>query len=282
MLAGVGGIELAADHYPADGSTPVLLLHGGGQTRHAWGATGETLAAQGWPTTAVDLRGHGESAWAPDGGYAMEFFAGDVGALVASLPEAPVLVGASLGGLASMLALQMDPGLPVRGLVLVDIAHRVDRDGVRRITRFMQAKPEGFEDRSEASDAVSEYLSHRDSAADSTGLASHNLRLHEGRWRWHWDPSILDAFPAETDPGIVRQRERRMAAVVQSLHIPALLVRGGDSDVVTPAIAEEFAALTPMGEVVDVPGARHMVAGDSNDVFTAAVLEFLERRIGRS
>lgn len=57
------------------------------------------------------------------------------------------------------------------------------------------------------------------------------------------------------------------------------MIRGAHSDVVTPEIADEVAAIAPLAEVVEVAGARHMVAGDSNDPFTAAVVEFVERRV---
>jgi pimeloyl-ACP methyl ester carboxylesterase len=68
---GAGGIRLTADASgPVDGP-PALLLHGGGQTRHAWGTTLESLGAAGWRAYTMDLRGHGESAWSPEGDYRM-------------------------------------------------------------------------------------------------------------------------------------------------------------------------------------------------------------------
>jgi len=60
---------------------PVLLMHGGGQTRHAWGGTARALAARGWYALAVDLRGHGDSDWAPDGTYALDAHARDMATL---------------------------------------------------------------------------------------------------------------------------------------------------------------------------------------------------------
>jgi pimeloyl-ACP methyl ester carboxylesterase len=278
-LRGRGGLELAADHFPAPGSTPVLLLHGGGQTRHAWGETAIALTARGWPTTAVDLRGHGESSWAPDGDYSLAAFAGDVVSLVGSCDSPPVLVGASLGGMASLQALADHPDLQVAGLILVDVAHRFEHAGARRVADFMGAGRSGFDHPSEASDAVAEYLPHRQRPTDPNGIVR-NLRLREGRWRWHWDPALLDAFPAAMDPERVEQQARRMEATLGSLTIPVLLIRGGHSDVVTPAIADEFEAFAPTGKVVEVSGARHMIAGDSNDKFTSAVLDFLAHRVG--
>src|SRR5690242_13665097 len=89
------GVSLTAElEGPADGR-PVLLLHGGGQTRHAWGGTRAALAAAGWRAIAVDLRGHGDSDWSPDGDYSPPVFAADVKALIEWAGGHPALVGAS-------------------------------------------------------------------------------------------------------------------------------------------------------------------------------------------
>ena len=105
----------------------MVLLHGGGQTRHSWGPTAASLAASGWSTLAVDLRGHGDSDWAGDGGYGLDAYASDVIGAAAAAGAPPVLVGASLGGMSALRALQLDPPVEAAGLVLVDIAHRFER-----------------------------------------------------------------------------------------------------------------------------------------------------------
>ena len=68
-----------------------------------------------------------------------------------------------------------------------------------------------------------------------------------------------------------------MIAAAQALTIPTLVVRGGRSDMVTSAEIDEFRALVPAAEFVDIAGAGHMVAGDRNDVFGDAILDFLAR-----
>ena len=66
-----------------------MLFHGGGQTRHAWGTTLKVLGASGWRAYSVDLRGHGESEWDPDGDYTMDAFAADIRILAAAMPQPP-------------------------------------------------------------------------------------------------------------------------------------------------------------------------------------------------
>src|SRR4029077_7284137 len=104
-LPGRDGNRLAADVAGDPGNPPVMLFHGGGQTRHSWGTTMHVLADEGWRAYSVDLRGHGDSDWAQDGDYTLDAFSGDVVSIAGSLSRSPALVGASLGGLTSMVAI---------------------------------------------------------------------------------------------------------------------------------------------------------------------------------
>ena len=76
-FSGFEGLALVADVYGDDDAWPVLLMHGGGQTRHAWGKTASQLAAAGWRAVSLDLRGHGDSAWAPNGDYSFTSYGAD-------------------------------------------------------------------------------------------------------------------------------------------------------------------------------------------------------------
>ncbi len=76
------GLTLRADVAGPDSGAPVVLLHGGGQTRGAWGKTVSTLAARGFRAYAVDMRGHGESDWAEGGDYRIESFCDDLRSIV--------------------------------------------------------------------------------------------------------------------------------------------------------------------------------------------------------
>src|SRR5215467_5412208 len=270
-----GGLRLAADVLTGGSRPPVLLLHGGGQTRHAWDATAGVLAERGWSVVLVDLRGHGDSDWAPDGGYGPDAIAADVRELARALDAAPVLVGASLGGLAALLAVGEAPTVRAAGLVLVDVAHRFEAGGARRIVDFMTRHPGGFADPSEALDEVARYLPHRARPADPTGIEK-NLRVRDGRWFWHWDPKLLGAARPLLNPGAAAALSDRLRAALRGLAVPTVLIRGALSDVVTDAIAEEFDELVPGARVMEVRRAAHMVAGDDNANFTDAVLSFLE------
>lgn len=276
QLAGAGNLRLRAEAFGAEGAPPVLLLHGGGQTRHAWGGTAEALAEDGWGPLAVDLRGHGESDWSPDGDYAFESFAADVAAVARACAAPPVLVGASLGGIASLLAIAFHAA-PARALVLVDVAPRIELAGAARIMQFMTARPDGFASLEEVADAVASYLPHRERPQDLRGLEKNLRRSEDGRLHWHWDPRFMKPDTARiASPDYTA----RMDDAARALRIPTLLVRGRLSDLLSEEGAQHFLALVPHARFADVSGAGHMVAGDRNDRFTRAVRDFLREALG--
>ncbi len=284
MFKGAAGNTLVADVY-GDAGQPVLLLHGGGQTRHAWRRTAEHLGRAGATAYALDLRGHGDSEWVAGGHYAFTDFAADAAAVAATLTKRsgkrPIAIGASLGGIASLLAEgeadKAGTGPVFAAVGMVAPRPRVNREGVAKIEGFMRERAgEGFATIGDAADAVAAYLPHRPRPRSHEGLKK-NLRLHpDGRWRWHWDPALLQGERSfAIDHRIL---ENALIEAAKAITIPALLVRGGSSELVHEAHVREFLDLVPHANYIDVAEARHMVAGDSNDSFSDAVLDFVARQ----
>jgi pimeloyl-ACP methyl ester carboxylesterase len=277
-IDGVGGTLIVADRLGDPETSAVVFLHGGGQTRRSWSKAAAAVAERGWQAVTVDLRGHGESDWSEDGDYRLTSFAGDVQEVLRQLPPQPVLVGASLGGFTTMLlAGEISPAI-ARAVVLVDIVPNMDPSGATRIHNFMADRVKsGFESLDEVADAIAEYNPHRSRPTDLDGLRT-NLRRRGDRWYWHWDPKFI-SNTASLPPTEVADVDRLNAAVETILagEVPMLLVRGQMSDLVSQERADEFLARFPQVEFVDVRGAGHMVAGDRNDVFADAVLDFLTR-----
>ncbi len=257
---------------PEDGA-PVFLFHGGGQTRHAWARSIEVLGARGWRAMAVDLRGHGDSDRATR--YHASDFAADIHTLALAQSRPPVMIGASLGGISSLLANDMaqESHEISRALVLVDIAPRLNLGGVNRVLDFMRAHTRGFASLEEAADAIAAYQPQRAQRSNPDGLRK-NLRLRDdGRWYWHWDPVMLEHLGRARDE---LHGEEILYRAATRLKQPVLLVRGAQSDVVDEDISREFSQRVPHARVADVRNAGHMVAGDRNDLFLDAVLGFLD------
>lgn len=270
------GIDLVGDVWSpsGDSSGSVLLLHGGGQRRFSWHRTGEWLAREGWTTYAFDARGHGDSGWAADGDYTASALVRDLVAIIDVVGERPILVGASVGGMASLIAVG-ERGPIARGLVLVDIAARIEPGGASRIQQFMQGAPDGFATLEEASDAIAAYNPHRPRPESLDGLRKNLIQGDDGRWRWHWDPAFLDEG-SEPEREV---RYRRAAEAARKVSVPTLLVRGAHSDLLSEEGVREMQELIPQARSVEVGAAGHMIAGDDNDVFTTELLGFIKTTV---
>lgn len=280
-------IELVADAWGSPADPPVLLLHGGGQTRHAWGGTAKALADAGWFAVSLDLRGHGESAWSKESHYHYSDFASDVATVAGTFERPPVLVGASLGGISALVSTaQAGEGI-ASALVLVDIATRMERSGASRIVEFMLGRPDGYASLDEVADAIAEYNPHRPRPSDLKGLEKNLRRGDDGRYRWHWDPAFLagpKAFSSK-DISVTEHKVQDTSLLddaARALTIPTLLVRGRMSDLLSEEGAKTFLEQVPHAKFADVSGAGHMVAGDRNDLFTNAVIEFLDHEVRKS
>jgi pimeloyl-ACP methyl ester carboxylesterase len=273
VWTGSGGISIAGDSWGNPNGPLVLLQHGGGQTRHAWKGAGELLGAAGYCAIAFDARGHGDSDWSPDGQYGQDIMVEDLKCVVKQLgSRRPVLVGASMGGGTSLVAIGEDH-VDATALVMVDIAPRIEMEGIDKIRAFMGQKPDGFSSLEEVAEAIANYQPHRKRARNLDGLAK-NVRLGaDGKYRWHWDPRFR---PGRHD---LAKRHQRLEACARNLKLPVLLVRGGLSDVLSEAGAQEFLKMCPHAEYVNITAAAHMVAGDRNDIFGNAVIEFLSRAV---
>ena len=269
------GLALAADAWGDAEAPAVLLQHGGGQTRHSWKGAAQALAGRGFRAISLDLRGHGDSDWCPRTDYTFTRFASDTLEVAAQIGRPVALVGASLGGIASLVATHsvgQTEGPGFSALVLVDVTPTMNADGAAAITGFMAERvDEGFATLEEAADAIATYLPHRPRPKNLDGLRKNLRQREDGRWRWHWDPKfVMGARPPGSvfDPDALKNAAR-------SLSIPSLLVRGQMSELVDEEHAQEFLELAPHARYVDVSGASHMVAGDRNDAFNDAVAEFL-------
>lgn len=274
-LFGKDGLYLVADMGGNPEHPPVILLHGGGQTRHSWRAAALQLVASGYFVINLDQRGHGESARAIDGDYSMDAFKYDLKAVAATLREPPVLIGASLGGAAALLASGETPALTIRALVLVDVVPRMAPEGVAHIRDFMSRTLDGFSSLEEAAQAIASYTPDRTRVPSTAGLLRNLSRQENGRYHWHWDPAFLKDESRAAPESFALRLEAAAAAV----DAPVLLVRGAQSNVVTEEGARSLLELIVHAERLDVCGAGHMVAGDRNDAFNTAILAFLGRAL---
>jgi pimeloyl-ACP methyl ester carboxylesterase len=273
---GEGDLALVADEWNravavASDRPTILMLHGGGQNRYSWKNTGQVLADDGFHVVALDSRGHGDSDRAPGAEYSLEILCHDVLNVLNAIGRPVALIGASMGGLTGLLAADRAGPDKVTKLVLVDVVPRFDKNGSARIRDFMFSHVHGFDSLEEAADAVAAYLPHRKRARNPEGLKK-NLRHRNGRWYWHWDPAFMTK--PQDDPFL---RTERLEQAAIGLKIPILLIRGKLSDVVSIEGVNDFLDKVRGAELVELSDAGHTAAGDDNDAFTEAVVQFVKR-----
>jgi pimeloyl-ACP methyl ester carboxylesterase len=270
---GFEGLHLVADVWGDDDAWPVLLMHGGGVAPGVTRLAAAVLAKHGWRAASLDLRGHGDSEWALNGDYSFTAYSADAIAVADALGRPPVIVGASLGGVAAIIAEGGSDRVVSSGLVIVDITHKSNPEGLQRIHDFMRSGLGGFATLEEAAEAIALYTPNRTKRVNPAGLMKVLRQRRDGRWYWHWDPKFIDRGRREV-PG--QDFQALFEAALRNIGVPTLLVRGLLSDVVTEEGVQAFLGAIPGAKLVDVGDAAHMVAGDQNDVFSQAVVEFLE------
>lgn len=245
----------------------ILFLHGGNQTARTWDLVCLQLR-QDYRCLAIDQRGHGDSEWSYEGRYASEDHRGDIEAFAREMGlERFLLVGMSMGCLNAMhyAARHSDR---LAGFVAVDAGPWVSAGGGQDIIDFVSgnnAHPE-FEDFVAA--AVS-FNPRRDPELLRASLR-HTLRQTvSGAWEWKADRR----FPF--DPDKMQTMIAGLEALPAKITCPTLVVRGGDSNILSDENAARFAAALPDGRWVSVPGAGHTVQGDQPARLVAEMRGFL-------
>ena len=286
----VGGHQVHFLAWGRKGAAPVVCLHGGGQTAYMYEDLGAALRDR-WFVLAPDLPGHGDSdvdvaSSAPSVGLDRRSLAASVVGLLDFLGiERAMFVGASLGGITSLTIAAMEPDR-VAGIALIDIGHRLEDEGVRRIVEFM-TKHESFASLDEAAVAIAEYLPGR--KKQSPARLTRNLRQRaDGRWVWKHALgrglraatatalAPATAIAAPNAPGDWRGLTAGMDEELVRLTCPVLVLRGAQSDVLSDEGAREVAALIPSARVATISAAGHLAAGDNPESTVSLVRNFLE------
>ena len=249
------------------GAPPLLLLHGGNQTAHSWDLVSLHLADR-YRVLAIDQRGHGDSEWARDADYSATAMAEDALAFIDQQRlERPLVMGHSMGGMVTMTLLARRPEV-ARAAVFVDVGPEVSGEGADVIRAFVQRNVE-FDDLDEFVERVTAYDPYHSREHVTRTVRYNLLRRSDGKY-------ISKSDRVLHDPQFRRNGERgeRIAGTpdldaVRALDLPALIVRGGDSNVLT-------AAALPQGWLVTVPDCGHNVHSQNTRSFLELVRPFVD------
>jgi pimeloyl-ACP methyl ester carboxylesterase len=248
----------------------VLLLHGFAQSGHSFDFVSLALSDR-FRVVALDLRGHGDSDWSADVDYERATLVSDVLKFMSHLGlSSASIVGLSLGGTVAYMLAAARPEL-VRSLVIVDIAPRVEQAGVRRVRGFVEGG-DYFDSMEAMVDAVRAFRPDR-TPEQLRGSVRRNARRHEdGRWSWKYDPMMRRG---EGRPKTGPEQERELWTALEAVNCPTLIVRGADSDIVSPETVAEMVRRIPSATATTVANAGHLVPGDNPVGFIQAIERFL-------
>lgn len=264
FLDGWAGIRLHALDWraPFAGAPKVLLLHGGALTAQTWDFVCLGLRAR-FHCVALDLAGHGESGWRER--YAIETHVADVRAALGALGwEAVHLTGMSLGGTVAGHA-----AAPARAqsLTLVDVGPGVDFAASATLRGFV-ADFAGAAGIDEVVEAALKVARNRNRALVAYRMRALLRQDTDGRWRWKRDARRPTDFPA------ILAKVEDLADIAPALACPALVVRGGESRILSADAARRFAARFAQGRCITVPGAGHNVQEDNPAALVEALAGF--------
>ncbi len=252
---------------------PLVLLHGVGQTCHTWDLFAAAMSPH-FHVMAFDQRGHGDTDWAPDKDYSRKTMVKDAEGFTTALGlDRFFLTGMSMGG-ANSLSFTANNPERVEALVVVDVGPRVENKGVQHIRNFMKDFRE-FDSLDEAAEVIHTYNPRRPLEVIRKYTVMYNLKqLPSGKWTWKYD-TYFSAGHSRID---VKQMQAELSTEVKKITCPTLVVKGGESDVLSLDGARFLQEAIPGSEFALVEGAGHSVMGDNPPGFEAAVREFYQKK----
>ena len=253
----------------APDAQPILLLHGGHQSAHSWDLVSLHLA-QKYRIIALDQRGHGDSEWARNGDYSNLTMAQDAQALVGAIGlQRPIIMGHSMGGRNTLLMTRMNPEYP-GALVIVDVGPETMEAGRKTISSFVK-RNEIFDDLEHFIRNVREYDPYRSREHIERTVKYNMLERADGKYiskcdyrRWRGEIEVHD-----------ENRDAISLGALATFKMPALVVRGANSNILADDAAERFRDALPKGNLVTVPDCGHNVHSQNTLGFIDAVGKFL-------
>lgn len=261
----VNGLRLHYLEWGDSAKPALILLHGIGRDAHSFDHIAPHFAAD-YRVIAVDLRGHGDSAWHPDGAYLVDDFVRDLEGLVEQLALRDVAVlGNSTGGRVAQVYAGRHADR-VRALVVEDVGPERPKDIAAGFARRVREEANGWK----SEDDLLAHLKSQSAAVGDDLLRAHvrsaTKRREDGRLVWKRDPKLVNGFV----PTELWQDVRRITS-------PTLFVLGGKSTIVSPETQAQLARTIRGCEIVVMPGIGHYPHLEAPDEYVRLVRDFLLR-----
>ena len=266
QFVSVNGLRIHYLDWGNAGKPPLVMLHGIGRDAHSFDHIVPHFSSD-YHVLAVDLRGHGDSAWHPDGAYLVDDMVKDLEGLVEQRGlRGLVLLGNSTGGRVAQVYAGLHPD-HVHALVVEDVGPERPADVAAGFARRVQQDANGWG----SEDELVAQLRAQDAKTSEALLRVHarsaTKRRDDGRLVWKRDPNLVKGFV----PTELWQHVRRITA-------PTLYVLGGRSTIVSVATQDQLKKTIPGCEVVVMPGVGHYPHLEAPAEFVEIIKAFLARR----
>lgn len=261
----VNGLRLHYLSWGAPARPPMILLHGIGRHAHTFDHIAPDFARD-YHVIALDMRGHGDSAWSPDAAYLVEDFAKDLEAVIRELGLRRVtLHGNSTGGRVAQVYAGLHPD-NVERLVVEDVGPERPRNVADNFPRRVEREANGWA----SEDDLVKQLMAQNRRTPEPIVRNYALfgtkRRNDGRVVWKFDPNLVKGFI-----------ETELWQYVSKITSPTIYVLGGASPIVPAETAARLKATLPNCEIVTMPGLGHYPNEEDTAGFLAHVNRFLKR-----
>ncbi|MBU3636223.1 alpha/beta fold hydrolase [Polynucleobacter sp. es-MAR-4] len=256
------GPHRMAYHAWGNPNNPKVLVCVHGLTRR--GSDFKTLAeamSNDYYVVCPDVVGRGDSDRLKNPMlYAVPQYVADMASLIKQLGVSQVdWFGTSMGGLIGMVYASM-PNNPIRRMLINDVGPRIEPEAIKRLGSYV-GQPFSFANRSDALQRLNEICASFGSHTPEEWEIYNGpmLMQKDGLWVMHYDPDISVPF-ASVNPIMAKAGELAMWHAFKQIHIPMLIVRGGESDLLSAKTVAEMCKVNPYIRSIEIPGVGHAPA----------------------
>jgi pimeloyl-ACP methyl ester carboxylesterase len=264
-FATVNGLRLHYLEWGSSAKPAMVLLHGISKHAHTFDHIAPEFARD-YHVLAVDMRGHGDSGWSPEGAYLVEDYVKDIEGLLAQLGIRKVtMLGNSTGGRVVQVFAGMHPEMVDR-LIVEDVGPERPQDIADSFARQVRQEADGWASEDELVKQLVGRSQRTPEALTRTYAHFGTKKREDGRIVWKRDPNLVKGF-------VVTELWTHVSKITS----PTLYVIGGGSRIVPAATQERLKQTLPKVEIVTMPGLGHYPNEENTAGFLAIVNPFLKR-----
>ena len=263
----INGLRIHYLDWGSPDKPPMIMLHGIGRVAHTFDYIAPHFASD-YHVMAVDMRGHGDSAWDPKGAYLVEDYVKDIEGMAEQLHLRGITIwGNSTGGRVAQVFAGLHPDL-VAAVISEDVGPERPTQVAESVTR--QLKQEDAKGWASEEELLTQLKTSSPRTAEEILRAyAHygSKKREDGRVIWKRDPAIGNGFvPTE------------LWRFVRQIKSPIIYVVGGRSTIVPVATQEELKKALPQAQIVTIPGVGHYPSEENTADFLLIVDKFLARK----